>query len=174
LGKHHYPLIGEPMKSFKELRHTIRESAYPAAFDAVGTRGRVGPQDSDNSLDFNQNLSDLSRQSIARINTYLGALAAKPYINPAEALKQAQGRLQMIGLNFDISRDFCSTMEEDTSAGILPLVRFGGALGADGSVYGYTKDDGISPMLGHGLALRVETQRLPSGLVQVAAMIVPN
>jgi hypothetical protein len=98
----------------------------------------------------------------------------QPYINPAEALKQAQGRLQMIGLNFDISRDFCSTMEEDTSAGILPLVRFGGALGADGSVYGYTKDDGISPMLGHGLALRVETQRLPSGLVQVAAMIVPN
>jgi hypothetical protein len=162
------------MKSFKSLRQTIRESAFPSAFDAVGTRGRIGPQDGDNSLDFNQNLSDLSRQSIARINTYLGALAAKPYINPAEALKQAQGRLQMIGLNFDIPRDFCSTMEEDTSAGILPLVRFGGTLRADGSTYGYTNDDGISPMLGHGLALKVETQKLPSGLVQVAAMVVPN
>ena len=29
-------------------------------------------------------------------------------------------------------------------------------------------------MLGHGLALRVETQKLPNGLVQVQAMIVPN
>lgn len=161
------------MKSFKQLRQTIRESSYPSAFDAVGTKGRVGPMDSDNSLDFGKNLSDLSRQSIARINTYLGALSAKPYINPAEALKQAQGRLQMIGLNFDIPRDFCSTMEEDT-AGTLPLTRFGGTLRSDGSTYGYFHDDGITPMLGHGLALRVETQKLSSGLVQVQAMIVPN
>lgn len=171
---HLYPLIGETMKSFKELRQTISESSYQSAFDAVGTRGRVGPQDSDNSLDFNQNLSDLSRQSIARINTYLGALGAKPYINPAEALKQAQGRLQMIGLNFDIPKDFSATMEETETSNILPLVRFGGVLGADGSVYGYTKDDGIAPMLGHGLGLRVETQKLTNGLVQVQAMVVAN
>jgi predicted TIM-barrel fold metal-dependent hydrolase len=32
----------------------------------------------------------------------------------------------------------------------------------------------ITHLLGHGLALRVETHKLPSGLTQVHAMIVPN
>lgn len=162
------------MKSFKELRRTISESSYPAAFDAVGTRGRVGPQDSDNSLDFGQNLADLSRQSIARINTYLGALGAKPYINPVEALRQAQGRLQMVGLDFQIPKDFATTVEESESMTSFPLTRFGGTLRSDGTTYGYSMDDGITPVLGHGLSMQVETQRLTNGLVQVQAMIVPS
>ena len=163
------------MKSFKELRKTITESSHGnSAFDAIGTRGRVGPQDGDNSLDFGQNLSDLSRQSIARINTYLGALGAKPYINPMEALKQAQGRLQMFGFDFSIPKDFCTTVEETETSSMFPLTHFGGTLRADGTAYGYTKDDGISPILGHGLVMHVETQRLTNGLVQVQAMIVPS
>jgi len=162
------------MKSFKQLRKTITESHGNSAFDAIGTRGRVGPQDSDNSLDFGQNLSDLSRQSIARINTYLGALGAKPYINPMEALKQAQGRLQMIGLDFQIPKTFCTTVEESETNATFPLTRFGGTLRSDGSTYGYTMDDGITPVLGHGLVMQVETQRLTNGLIQVQAMIVPS
>lgn len=161
------------MKSYKQLRGAITESSYQSAFDAVGMRGRVGPQDSDNSLDFNRNLSDLSRQSIARINTFLGALTAKPYINPAEALRQAQGRLQMIGLNFDIPKSLCGRMDvEEAVAENLPLTRFGGTLRSDGTTYSYSVDDGITPFLGHGLSLRVEAQRLTNGLVQVQAMVV--
>jgi hypothetical protein len=162
------------MKSFKELRKTINESSYPSAFDAVGTRGRVGPQDSDNSLEFGRNLADLSRQSIARINTYLGALGAKPYINPMEALKQAQGRLQMVGLDFHIPKDFCTTVEESETTNTFPLTRFGGTLRSDGTTYGYEMDDGITPVLGHGLMMQVETQRLTNGLIQVQAMVVPS
>ena len=162
------------MKSFKELRRTISESSYPAAFDVVGTRGRVGPQDSDNSLDFGRNLADLSRQSIARINTYLGALGAKPYINPVEALRQAQGRLQMVGLDFQIPKEFATSVEESESMTSFPLTRFGGTLRSDGTTYGYSMDDGITPVLGHGLSMQVETQRLTNGLVQVQAMIVPS
>jgi hypothetical protein len=162
------------MKSYKQLRKTINENApYQSAYDGSGSVGRVGPQDGDNSLDGNYNLSSLSPVAITRINTYLGALSAKPYIDPVSALKQAQGRLQMIGLDFTMTKDCAIRLSTQTEE-IIPLVRFGGTLRADGSVYGYTKDDGITHLLGHGLALRVETHKLPSGLTQVHAMIVPN
>ena len=152
------------MKSYKELRKTIKEEV---------ASGRVGPQDGNNSLDGNYNLSSLSPVAISRINTYLGALSAKPYIDPMAALNQAKGRLQIIGLDFAVTRECAARLSTQTEE-MIPLVRFGGTLRADGSVYGYTKDDGITHMLGHGLALRVETHKLPSGLTQVHAMIVPS
>lgn len=162
------------MRSFKELRKTINETAAYAPFDTIGTRGRVGPQDGDNALDGTDiNLSSLSNAAIARINTYLGALSAKPYIDPISALKQAQGRLQMIGLDFHIDRECAIRLSTQTEE-MLPLVRFGGVFGSDGTNYGTSHDDGITPMLGYGLSLRVETNKLPSGLTQVHAMIVPN
>ena len=162
------------MRSFKELRKTINETAAHAAYDMVGIRGRVGPQDGDNALDGTDiNLSSLSNAAIARINTSLGALSAKPYIDPVSALKQAQGRLQMVGLDFHMDRDCAMRLSTQTEE-LLPLVRFGGVFGSDGTTYGTNHDDGITPMLGHGLALRVETNKLPNGLTQVHAMIVPN
>lgn len=162
------------MRSFKELRKTINETAAYAPFDTIGTRGRVGPQDGDNALDGTDiNLSSLSNAAIARINTYLGALSAKPYIDPISALKQAQGRLQMIGLDFHIDRECAIRLSTQTEE-MLPLVRFGGVFGSDGTNYETSHDDGITPMLGYGLSLRVETNKLPSGLTQVHAMIVPN
>lgn len=160
------------MRSFKELRKTINETHRTA--DTAGISGRVGPQDGDNALDGTDiNLSSLSDAAITRINTYLGALSAKPYIDPISALKQAQGRLQMIGLDFHLDRDCAVRLSAQTEE-MLPLVRFGGGYGADGKTYGVNHDDGITPMLGHGLALRVETNKLPNGLTQVYAMIVPN
>ena len=163
------------MRSFKELKKTITEAnAYGAPFDITETRARVGPQDGDNALDGTDiNLSSLSNAAIARINTYLGALSAKPYIDPVSALKQAQGRLQMVGLDFHMDRDCAMRLSTQTEE-LLPLVRFGGVFGSDGTTYDTKHDDGIVPMLGHGLALRVETHKLPSGLTQVHAMIVPN
>lgn len=162
------------MKSYKELRKTIREQhGASEPFGSFAMRGRVGPQDGDNALDADMNLSSLSQGAIARINTYLGALSAKPYINPAAALQQAQGRLQMIGLNFNLTNECAMRLSTQTEE-IIPLVRFGGVFGTDGSTYSTTHDDGITPQLGHGLAIRVETHRLPNGLTQVHAQIVPN
>jgi len=163
------------MKSYKELRKTIKEAnAYGAPFDHVGTRARIGPLDGENAVDgVDINLSSLSDAAIARINTYLGALSAKPYIDPVSALKQAQGRLQMVGLDFHMDRE-CAVRLSTQTEEILPLVRFGGVFGTDGTSYSTKHDDGITPMLGHGLALRVETNKLPNGLTQVHAMIVPN
>lgn len=162
------------MKSFKDLRQNIQEVAYGSPFEMVGTRGRVGPQDGDNAVDGTDiNLSSLSPAAISRINTYLGAMCAKPYIDPVSALKQAQGRLQMIGLDFLMPKDFTEAVSAAHCEKMLPLVRFGGGFGMDGSQYGYTKDDGITPKLGHGLALRVETHKMPNGLTQVHALIVP-
>lgn len=162
------------MKSYKELRKTIREQhSASEPFGTYGSRGRVGPQDGDNSLDADMNLSSLTPGAISRINTYLGALSAKPYIDPVAALKQAQGRLQMIGLDFNMSKDCAIRLSTQTEE-IIPLVRFGGVFGTDGTTYGTTHDDGITPKLGHGLAIRVETNKLPNGLTQVHAQIVPN
>ena len=163
------------MRSFKELKKTITEAnAYGVPFDMAEDCARVGPQDGDNALDGTDiNLSSLSNAAITRINTYLGALSAKPYIDPVSALKQAQGRLQMIGLDFHMDRDCAMRLSTQTEE-LLPLVRFGGVFGSDGTTYDTKHDDGIVPMLGHGLALRVETHKLPSGLTQVHAMIVPN
>jgi hypothetical protein len=163
------------MKSFKSLRQNIQEVAYAAPFDMMGSRGRVGPQDSDNALDGTDiNLSSLSNAAIARINTYLGAMCAKPYIDPVAAIKQAQGRLQMIGLDLKIPHDFAESVTMSRCEKMIPMVRFGGVFGSDGKTYGTSHDDGITPMLGHGLALRVETNKMPNGLTQVHAQIVPS
>jgi hypothetical protein len=162
------------MKSFKEIRKTIREMAAHAPYEVMGSRGRVGPQDGDNALDGTDiNLSALSEKAIARINTYLGALSAKPYIDPVSALKQAQGRLQMVGLDFEMGKNCAAQMEEQTE-NLYPLVRFGGVYGVDGSSYDPKSTDGISEKLGYSLALRVETHKLSNGLTQVHAQIVPN
>lgn len=163
------------MKSFKDLRQNINEVAYAAPFDMMGTRGRVGPQDSDNALDGTDiNLSSLSAAAITRINTYLGALCAKPYIDPVAAIKQAQGRLQMIGLDIQVPADFKESVVAAHCEKMMPLVRFGGTYGMDGTSYSPSHSDGITPMLGHGLALRVETHKMPNGLTQVHAQIVPS
>jgi hypothetical protein len=163
------------MKSFKSLRQNIQEVAYAAPFDMMGTRGRVGPQDSDNALDGTDiNLSSLSNAAIARINTYLGAMCAKPYIDPVAAIKQAQGRLQMIGLDLEIPKDFAEAASMGNCEKMIPMVRFGGTYGLDGTSYDPQKTDGITPMLGHGLALRVAMNRTMNGLTQVHAQIVPS
>jgi hypothetical protein len=162
------------MKSYKEIRKTIREMhGGSEPYGVFAGRGRVGPQDGDNALDADMNLSSLTPAAIDRINTYLGALSAKPYIDPVSALKQAQGRLQMIGLNFDLTKE-CQMRLSTQTEDMIPLVRFGGVFGSDGTTYSTSHDDGITPKIGHGLALRVETHKLPNGMTQVQAQIVPN
>ena len=163
------------MRKFKELRQTILEhGAGPGggAYDIAGAnRYRVGPMDSDQGQDFNQNIAQLHPAQIDRINTFLGALAAKPYLDPNQAIKEAQSRLSTVGLQFHMN------IEEDLRRGgerIYPLSLFGGSFGADGSTYGYkTTDDNIERRLGHKLGLLVMSQPTSNGMTALKAQIVP-
>ena len=162
------------MRKFKELRQTILEhGAGPgAAYDVAGAnRFRVGPMDSEQGQDFNQNLAQLHPAQIDRINTFLGAMAAKPYLDPNQAIKEAQSKLSTVGLQFNLN------IEEDLRRGgerIYPLSLFGGSFGADGSTYGYkTADDNIERKLGHKLGLLVMSQPTSNGMTTLKAQIVP-
>ena len=156
------------MRKFKELRQTINESHG----GGVGmTRSRVGPQDGDNGQDFNQNLAQLNPVQIDRINTFLGALASKPYLDPTQALKEAQSKLSTIGLQFTLNSgdDLRASGER-----VYPLKLFGGSFGADGSTYGYKPaDDNIERNHGHSLCLCVTTQPTSTGMTALKAEIVP-
>jgi len=156
------------MRKFKDLRKIISEDAS----DFSGfIRKRVGPQDGDNSVDFNVNLANLNPAEVDRINTFLGAMSAKPYIDPNQAIKEAQGKLLTVGLQFTLKNgdDLRRSGER-----VYPLSLFGGSFGADGSTYGYKPaDDNIERRLGHKLGLMVSSQPTSTGMTALKAEIVP-
>lgn len=161
------------MRRFKELRKTISENiSSGGGYDLAGlAHARVGPQDSDNGMDFNQNIAQLHPAQIDRINTFLGALAAKPYLDPNQAIKEAQSKLSTVGLQFHL------TNGDDLRSGgerIYHLSLFGGSFGADGTTYGYKPaDDNIERRLGHKLGLRVSSMPTSSGMTSLKAEIIP-
>lgn len=154
------------MRSFKNLRQTILEY-HNAPFS--GWRGRVGPIDGQNSVDFNQNLSKLMPNEIDRINTYLGAVSAKPYVNPNEAFKEIWNTLHSIGLSFAPNKDDLRVEGER----VYELDLFGGYFGNDGSQHGTTRENMIERKLGHKLGLAVSSRRTMDGTTNLAARIVP-
>ena len=161
------------MRRFKELRKTILEhgGGPGGGYDMSALSGRVGPQDSDNGMDYNQNIAQLHPAQIDRINTFLGALAAKPYLDPNQAIKEAQSKLSTVGLQFTLNNG------DDLRGGgqrIYPLSLFGGSFGADGTTYGYkTADDNIERRIGHKLGLLVMSQPTSTGMTALKAQIVP-
>jgi len=156
------------MRSFKNLRQTILE--YHQSNPFSGWRGRVGPMDGQNSLDFNQNLSKLMPNEIDRINTYLGAISAKPYINPDEAFKEIWNSLHSIGLSFTPNKGDSLRVEGER---VYELDLFGGYFGSDGSTYDYTKENMVQRKLGHKLGLMITSKRTMDGATNLSAQIVP-
>lgn len=162
------------MRRFKELRQTILEHGVGSGggYDITGyARARVGPQDSDHGMDFNQNLAQLHPAQIDRINTFLGALAAKPYLDPNQALKEAQSKLSTVGLQFHLTNGDDLRMSGER---VYPLSLFGGSFGADGTTYGYKPaDDNIERRIGHKLGLRVSSMATSTGMTALNAEIIP-
>lgn len=152
------------------MRKVIREFHDHGGYASTGWRGRVGPMDGQNSVDFNQNLSKLMPNEIDRINTYLGAVSSKPYVNPNEAMKEIWNSLSAIGLNFKL------TQGDDlrvSGSRIYELNLFGGSFGADGTRYGYNPpDDNIERKIGTKLGLEVKSTRTMEGATTLAARIV--
>lgn len=155
------------MRRFKELRKVIAEDAS----DYSGyVRKRVGPQDGDQGMDFNKNLAQLNPADIDRINTFLGALAAKPYLDPNQAIKEAQSKLSTVGIQFQLNNgdDFRRSGER-----LYELDFFGGWFGTDGSTYDYQKQNFIERKLGHRLGLRISSMPTSTGMTSISAEIVP-
>ncbi len=157
------------MRRFKELRKTISETSTSLDISGIN-RPRVGPMDSDNGVDFNQNLSQLNPSEVDRINMFLGALSAKPYLDPNQAIKEAQSKLSTVGLQFNISNN-----DDLRKSGqrVYPLSLFGGSFGTDGSTYDTSSDDNIERKLGHKLGLVVSSHPSSTGMTSLKAEILP-
>lgn len=158
------------MRSFKEMRKVIREyREHGGGHATTGWIGRVGPMDGQNSLDFNQNLSKLMPNEIDRINTYLGAVSAKPYINPNEAFKEIWNSLHSIGLSFNMNKGDDLRVEGHR---VYELDLFGGYFGSDGTEHDTSRENMIERKLGHRLGLEVCSKRTMEGATSLAARIV--
>jgi hypothetical protein len=157
------------MRKFKELRKTISETSTGLDISGIN-RPRVGPMDSDNGIDFNQNLSQLNPSEVDRINMFLGALSAKPYLDPNQAIKEAQSKLSTVGLQFNLSNndDLRKSGER-----IYPLSLFGGSFGSDGKTYGTSTDDNIERKIGYKLGLMVTSVPTSTGMTSLKAEIMP-
>lgn len=155
---------------FKELRKKLSEAfqTVPTVTSGVFANNKVGPMDGDNAVDFNANLGDLSDKNLDKINAFVGALMAKPYLDPDAALAHLQQKLMTIGLTFTYKQgqgSFQGTL-------VLPLSYLGGSYGTDVYTYSPDFDDGISRKYGYGLALKIESSKTDEGLVRLNAKVV--
>jgi hypothetical protein len=150
---------------FKELRKKLREAFQTVPTVTAGYK--VGPMDGDNAVDFNANLGDLSEKNLDKINAFVGALCAKPYMDPDAALAQLQQKLSTIGLVFNYK------MGQGSFQGKMsfPISYLGGSYGTDVYTYSPDFDDGISRRYGYGLALSVNSMKLDNGLTQLYAKV---
>jgi hypothetical protein len=158
---------------FKDLRKKLAEG-LPTSDTyggyVVGTK--VGPMDSqDNAVDkVNTSVHQLSVQELRRLNTFVGAMEDKSYIDPNAAINQMKQKLFTQGISFDFNLE--SVLEDGTHT--FPLKQYGGREGHDGTSYNPIKDDGISHRLGHGLDLMLTVQRESNGMTRMSAKIVAN
>jgi|APGre2960657404_1045060.scaffolds.fasta_scaffold10816_2 hypothetical protein len=158
---------GDMMKSFKSIRKIINETFQ----EYTGfSRRRVGPLDSDNSMDFNQNLAQLNPSEIDRFNIYLGALSSKPYLDPNQAFREVHSKLSITGLHFDV--DWKDDLRKSGER-VYPLSLFGGSFGSDGKTYGTSTDDNIERKLGHKLGLMVTSTPTSTGMTTLRAEVIP-
>jgi len=155
---------------FKELRKKLSEAfqTVPTVTSGVFANNKVGPMDGDNAVDFNANLGDLSEKNLDKINAFVGALMAKPYLDPDAAIAQLQQKLMTIGLVFNYKQGQGSFQGKLS----LPLTYLGGSYGTDVYTYAPDFDDGISRRYGYGLALEIVSQKTEEGLVKLTAKVV--
>lgn len=158
---------------FKDLRKKLAEGLFTAdtyGGYVVGTK--VGPMDTqDNAVDQPEaSVHQLSQKEIQRLNTFVGAVEGKCYIDPNIALNQMKQRLSSQGISFDFNQE--AMLEDGTH--LFPLKQYGGRQGFDGTSYNPVKDDGISHRLGHGLDLMVAVRKESNGMTHMSAKIVAN
>jgi hypothetical protein len=155
---------------FKDLRKKIEEGMFPTdAYGGYVSGTRVGPLDSqDNAVDAPEaSIHQLSMKEIDRLNTFVGAMEDKCYIDPMVAVNNMKQKLQSQGISFDFNND--AMLKDGTH--LFPLKQFGGRKGFDGTSYDPIDDDGISHRLGHGLDLVLTVAKESNGLTRMSAKV---
>ena len=155
---------------FKDLRKKIEEAMLPTdSYGGYVSGTKIGPMDTqDNAIDSPEaSVHQLSMKEIQRLNTFVGAMECKPYIDPNVAINNMKQKLQSQGISFDWNNN---TMLEDGTH-IFPLKQFGGRKGFDGTSYDPIDDDGISHRLGHGLDLVINVAKESNGLTNMSVRI---
>jgi len=155
---------------FKDLRKKIEEGMFPTdAYGGYVSGTRVGPLDSqDNAVDAPEaSIHQLSAKEIDRLNTFVGAVENKCYIDPIVAIGNMKQKLQSQGISFEFNTD--STLNDGMH--LFPLKQFGGRKGFDGTSYDPIDDDGISHRLGHGLDLVLTVAKESNGLTRMSAKV---
>jgi hypothetical protein len=118
------------MKRFKELRNEIGQIAEEHSeggglgFDPVlKSRGRsaqndIKPTNYDDPYD------------MQKVNAFITAFTSQSYVDPRSALYLLRAKLNLTGIDFDVSRATDLTADQDYS---FPLKRFGGTFGTSPS-----------------------------------------
>jgi hypothetical protein len=114
-------------------------------------------------VDFSNDLAD--SRTLARINSFLGAMGDIEYLVPEHALNKMQEKLGRLALSFDMP-----TLDEDGGILTVPLTQFGGRFGKDEN--GDINDDGISHRIEGGLQLEIVHEPTGGGTHFVRARIV--
>jgi len=137
-------------------------------FQGTHHTGAIG---SPNGIDDGSvNIFDISDPKILDLlDTYVGTIGERTYVNPYTPIRALQTKLSTIGLFFS---DRVNVVEGSDLN--LPLMQFGGRYGrlSDESAE-ITSDDGITNKLGHGLALQLSFFKEENGRWGISAAIVP-
>ena len=119
---------------FKDLRKKLAEALLPTdTYGGYVAGTKVGSMDTqDNAVDnVNASVHQLSQRELQRLNTFVGALEAKCYIDPNTAINQMKQKLFTQGISFDFNQE--AMLEDGVHA--FPLKQFGGREGMDGTSY---------------------------------------
>ena len=137
-------------------------------FQGTHHTGAIG---SPNGIDDGSvNIFDISDPKILDLlDTYVGTIGERTYVNPYTPIRALQTKLSTIGLFFSDRVNVKEGSELE-----LPLMQFGGRYGrlSDESAE-ITSDDGITNKLGHGLALQLSFFKEENGRWGIRAAIVP-
>tara|TARA_A100001015_G_scaffold255792_1_gene297481 strand:- start:134 stop:532 length:399 start_codon:yes stop_codon:yes gene_type:complete len=117
-----------------------------------------------NIIDDDGHLKDLSDETvIEKLNSFVGAIGVREYLNPEAAVNELKQKLMRIGLHFEDVK-----FGDDKGSVSMPLIMHGGKFGkADDSAIDEFMDEKES-----GRSIEFVYEKLPTGTHKVFAKIV--
>ena len=140
---------------------TLKEFMKTAA--AVGVSTSNSPEDSNIGA---HNIQD--EKVLERVNSFVGSIADKEYLNPQQAVDELKEKLGRIGLGFD------AKIEGDKGSQTVEVKQFGGRFGkdTDSKPEDVINDDGISHKKEGGLKLEINHETMSNNTSKVFAKLV--
>tara|TARA_B100001113_G_scaffold3066_1_gene2586 strand:- start:10 stop:408 length:399 start_codon:yes stop_codon:yes gene_type:complete len=114
-------------------------------------------------VDEDGNLMDLSDDAvIEKLNSFVGAIGMKEYLNPEGAINELRQKLMRVGINFG---NVNVTEEQEEIS--VPLVKHGGVYGKDTD----SAPEEVVNTMESGRSIRFVFEKLPTGTHKVFAQI---